>query len=359
MNRVKNDIEGILAYVKEYYAENAESETEETQPITPDITEVPFTVPKGAARPFVCVDGSFANLVHLQDLDANIAIFRVSTVEYQFDPAGHPVLARHHVFDKFSLVSTNVDFYRRDPVLPEIIQIVRQFEGRELDLIAYYIMYLLEQKALIAAAQRYQNAILARDGALTVFHLKELKDLMDEIIDHCKKNENIFIGVSKDSNSHYLDKNRVDEAMLSSRYNLPTGKHMLGPTLAARISPTRVQKHHHFDVYGDVYFARLHPFADKFFRVDVGTPKDRPAEIFGEIGKYCSWELTPGFPFPLVEVHKSAKAVRDVSEFYVQQIIETWKEFNIPKEVLLGGLLDRNGVIPDKFHTKLDLISRI
>ncbi len=353
------DIETILASVKEYYARRIETGVvEEAIPAIEDLEELKFNVPTTPARSFVCVDGSFSNLIYLQDLDSNITIFRVSTLEYRFDSIGRPILARHHVYDKVKLVSANARFNRTDPTLTDVVRIASRFEGRELDIVASMIMYIIEQKALLAAARRYKNAILARDGALTVFFLPELKHLMEEVLAHCTKNENILVGISKDSTSHYLDKTLVDEAVLSAHYESRINK-AGGPQVAVRIAPERVRRHHKFEIYGDVYFARLNPFAEKFFRVDIGTPKDQAPMVFGEIAKYCTWEATPGFPFPLVEAHKSAKAVRDVKEFYVDQVINAWKQYGIPREVLLNGLLDKFGIAAGKFHSKLDLISRV
>lgn len=360
MSSLVKDIEGILTLVKEYYKKKIELEEEEEEiSALQEVEVVPFDVPETPARSFICVDGSFSNLVYLKDLDCNISIIRVSTVEYQFDPDGHPVLIRHHVFDKIQLVSTDASFYKADPLLPEVIRIATRFEGRELDIVASMIMYVIEQKALLAAAKRYHNALIVRDGTLTVFlPILELQATMDEILQTCVKNNNILVGISKDSSSHYLDNPLVDEAVLSNEYG-PAEKNAAGPVMSIRIPLKRVKRHHKSKVYGDVYFARLHRFADKFFRVDIGIPKDQAAMAFGEIAKYCTWEATPGFPFPLVQAHISAKAVRDVKDFYVERIIHAWREYGIPKEVLLSGLLDKNGVAAGKFHTKIDLISKI
>ncbi|HMF29795.1 MAG TPA: hypothetical protein VKK79_00155 [Candidatus Lokiarchaeia archaeon] len=360
MSHLTKDIEGILAVVKEYYKKKTELEEEEEENLAlQEVEELPFEVPETPARPFVCVDGSFSNLVFLKELDCNISIFRVSTVEYQFGSDGHPVLKRHHVFDKIQLVSTDASFYKADPLLPEVIRIATRFEGRELDIVASMIMYVIEQKALLAAARRYHDALIVRDGTLTVFlPMLELQAMMDEILQTCVQNNNILVGISKDSSSHYLDDPLVDEAVLNNEYG-PAEQNGAGPVMSIRIPPKRVKRHHKFKVYGDVYFARMHRFAEKFFRVDIGIPKDQAAMAFGEIAKYCIWEATPGFPFPLVQAHISAKAVRDVKDSYVEQIIDAWREYGIPKEVLLSGLLDKNGVAAGKFHTTIDMISKI
>ncbi|HME52265.1 MAG TPA: DNA double-strand break repair nuclease NurA [Candidatus Lokiarchaeia archaeon] len=357
--RLERDIGNILAIVKEYYGQYApEAEAEEIISF-PDVEEFPFTVPGTPAMPFVCVDGSFTDLVHLQELDANITMFRVSTVEYNFDTEGKPVLTRHHVIDKAELVSSNVSFYKDDPVLPEVIRIAKQFEGRELDIVESMIMYLIEQKALFAAARRYSNAILARDGSLTAFFLPELKTLIDEIVTTCEAHSNILIGISKDSGTHYLDQPLVDEAALAKQYAVSSSMESPCQTIAVRIAPRSVRRLHKFIMIGDLFFAHLHPFAEKFFRVDLGTWKDDPVQAFGELAKYCTWEATPGFPFPLVEAHKSAKAIRDAKDFYLDQVIEGWRGSGIPQDVLLGGLIDKYGVAAGKFHTKIDMISKI
>jgi hypothetical protein len=357
--RLDRDIGNILAVVKEYYAQYAPEAEEEELPSFQDVEEFPFTVPRTPAMPFVCVDGSFTDLVHLQELDANITMFRVSTVEYNYDAEGKPVLVRHHVMDKAELVSSNVHFYKDDPVLPEVIRIAKQFEGRELDIVESMIMYLIEQKALLAAARRYTNTILVRDGSLTVFFMPELKTLIDEIVVTCEAHENILAGISKDSSTHYLEQPLVDEAALAKQYSVSSSIEAPRQTIAVRIPLRRVRRLHKFVVVGDVYFAHMHPFAEKFFRVDLGTGKADPARAFGEIAKYCTWEATPGFPFPMVEAHKSAKAIRDAREFYLDQVIEEWKDSGIPQDVLLGGLIDKYGVAAGKFHNKLDLISKI
>ena len=77
-----------------------------------------------------------------------------------------------------------------------------------------------EQKALLAAARRYSNAILARDGTLSAFFLPELKVLIDEIVAACEAQGNILVGISKDSGTHYLEQPLVDEAALAKQLYL-------------------------------------------------------------------------------------------------------------------------------------------
>lgn len=351
MPGIMDDLEHILTTVKRYMTALAPAEAE--SPVTRlELEPFEYVITAGPACPFVCVDGSYVDLFHLAPINANITLFRISTIEYQIVDEHAAQMKRHHVFDKLNLVTDNPHNY--PPEIQETIPYAKNFTGRPLDIISNLVMYLYEENALLAAAQRYKNSIIARDGTLTSVFLVQPDEVMTQIRDQCTTNENVLVGISKDSTSHYLKDARVDEAFLKQTLGL----HKL---VGCEIDKKLVRARYPPNVFADIFFATLNPYAEKFFRVDVGTkPANMShAEVLGELARYSNWEGTPGFPYPLVEAHKSAKSVRDMHEMFKKQILDACVSMDIPLELILAGIIDDYGTVAGKFHSQLDLVSGI
>ncbi|GAB4309866.1 MAG: hypothetical protein Kow0069_09550 [Promethearchaeota archaeon] len=359
MRKFVEEIDEILNFVKRYLFGDEEKavapevpaelpedvEVFEYDPPDPDVEELP--------PPFVCVDGSFVNLLYLKALDANITLFRVSTIEYRFKDKRRPELVRHSVYDKFAIVMAKESLFPPQSPVRQMVPLAVRFPGRTLDLLSNLMMYVLEENALLAAARRYENAIIARDGTLAVVFFLSEDHVMQEILRTCERKNNAFVGVSKDTTSRYVHELLVDEAVLQG---LIDGK----PTLkVVRVPKSRVRVRFPPNVFGEIFFAHLNRWSDRFFRVDVGVPKRDFERVFKWLAWYSTWEGTPGFPFPLVEAHKSAKSVRDMKPTYEEQLIHRCRALEIPDDFILQGLLDDYGVADAKFHARLDRLSMI
>ena len=59
---------------------------------------------------------------------------------------------------------------------------------------------------------------------------------------------------------------------------------------------------------GNIFLARLHPAADKMYRIDINrfdpTP---PEEIFSSLTAVCDDVESPGYPYPLIAAHRLAR----------------------------------------------------
>ena len=187
---------------------------------------------------------------------------------------------------------------------------------------------------------------MAIDGALTTPppFLSEFADMMEDTIKRCKENENILLGVSKDSETHALGSPSTDEELLLKVHKQG---HLY---VKVKLDGTYLQ-------YGDVYFAKLHPMAMKWFRVDIGT-REHPDHVFPVLAHYARSELCPGYIYPLLEVHRLAVMVRRLHDIYEKTIIELAPKYDISLEEILMGRTDINGSKMRMFHEFLDRVSR-
>jgi len=111
-------------------------------------------------------------------------------------------------------------------------------------------------------------------------------------------------------------------------------------------------------LYGDIYYARLHPRARKWFRVDLGTFRDRPDEAFGQLSAYGKSLVSVGYPWPLIEAHRMAVTVRQLKPVYQESVMKMALRMGLDVRTILDGLTQVEGRKRSAFHEYLDKVAR-
>jgi hypothetical protein len=111
-------------------------------------------------------------------------------------------------------------------------------------------------------------------------------------------------------------------------------------------------------LFGDIYYARLHPRARKWFRVDLGTFRDRPDEAFGQLAAYGKSLVSVGYPWPLIEAHRMAVTVRQLKPMYQESVMKMALRMGLDVRTVLDGLTQVEGRRRSAFHEYLDKVAR-
>jgi len=166
-------------------------------------------------------------------------------------------------------------------------------------------------------------------------------------------NDISLVGISKSTSSHIFHDIFTDDYFLTTFYNKKY------PNLTyISIPKEEFEAQTKFDIWGDVYYAKLHKEASKWFRIDIGRDISNPTNLFTSLAAYSMVQLMPGYPIGLLEAHKIAKSVRDLKETYEMELLEHFREFGLQSEDILNGAVDINGRQFRSFHEILDQLSR-
>src|SRR3990170_3078876 len=139
---------------------------------------------------------------------------------------------------------------------------------------------LIEGQTAINFADDLEGAVVAVDGTLSEF--PKQFEFMDRLVKVCEKRGHLLVGISKDSQLHAFGHVLTDEDLMARvQSRLPR------EALAYARAPKASEASKEGLLYGDIYYARLHPRARKWFRVDLGTFRDQPDFAFGQLAPYA------------------------------------------------------------------------
>jgi hypothetical protein len=201
----------------------------------------------------------------------------------------------------------------------------------------------MEQEMMFEMSKKLKGGIVAVDGTLT----PEFSNWVEMAVEACKRNDNILVGVSKDSNTHAFGSYRTDEEILKKEKTWGY----------VRVPKSFEQKQKGL-IYGDVYFAKLHPNAPKWFRIDIATFKDDTDFVFSNLAHYANFGMCVGYIYPLFEAHRYVVTVRQFKDLYEDIILKSAAELNIPMDDIINGLTHIDGLRKGAFHEFLDQASR-
>lgn len=306
----------------------------------PQIEPVPFAVAE-SPRDLIAVDGSYSFLWNASSVW--LATVKVGALHYRHTPRGYHAESLDK-FERALLLSTEEAFPPEDELYKAIFNFTRGAPEQHREMVNEYRKY-HESEIALRAAQATRNRLLALDGSLASFP-KEA-DRLGEVVDACVERDHLLVGVSKDSSTHAFGHRLRDEEVLQG-YE--------GPAFVP--APNAFAERQRGLLHGDVYFARLHPDAPKWFRVDVGTHQDAPEEVFSELAAYCASPLCVGYPYPLFEAHRFAVTVRQMREMYEDAILREGLALGLPPGLMLSGLTSMEGDRRDTFHRYLDQATR-
>jgi len=169
----------------------------------------------------------------------------------------------------------------------------------------------------------------------------------------CEKRGHLLVGISKDSQLHAFGHVLTDEELMARcQDRLPPD------ALAYARAPKAAETEKEGLLYGDIYYARLHPRARKWFRVDLGTFRDRPDEAFGQLSAYGKSLVSVGYPWPLIEAHRMAVTVRQLKPVYQETVMKMALRMGLDVRTILDGLTQVEGRKRSAFHEYLDKVAR-
>jgi hypothetical protein len=300
----------------------------------------------------IAVDGSYSFILNVSSVW--IVILRIGALHYEFkedsDQIGY-ALKRSYLEERPEVIASFRQIVEQQTEVHQELFNIATTSGRQTHLtIADGLRRLAEDKLAGDLAGKVKNAIIALDGALTTQPFPQFQAALRNVIERCEKNNNILIGVSKDSKTHAFNSYRTDEELLNMTQQTPG--------LAFVRAPRRFEKAYSPPLWGDVYFAHLSPLAPKWFRIDVGTRKDDPHYVFSNLAHYARSEICPGYLFPLIEAHRYVVTVRHFHQVYEDLVFELGPQYGLdPSEIALART-NIEGRRLGAFHEFLDRFSR-
>jgi len=296
----------------------------------------------------VAIDGSHSFILDLSGI--KLAVIRVCALEYKFvvgTKTGFKLKKKPHIVERPIVVSSHEEFVETQSELyKKVFEHARRSKLNTYSYIANELRRFEEYKLLNQVSGNTSGQLLALDGALTIPppFLSEFSDMMENTIEKCKDHENILLGVSKDSETHAFGSPSTDEELL---FKVKKQGHLY----------VKVNLEGSYIRYGDVYFAKLHPMAMKWFRIDIET-KEHPDRVFPILAHYARSELCPGYIYPLLEAHRLAVMVRRLHDIYEKNIIALAPKYGISLGDILRGRTDIEGSKMRMFHEFLDMVSK-
>ena len=285
----------------------------------------------------IAIDGSATFIFNVSTLW--LGIIRVCALEYEFENGYY--LRDRREEEYVEIISTH-------KALNDIQdKLLRNFPFATPNFIINELRRLYEINLLRKIAEEKKNVIIAMDGALTTTFLKGLDEEVKKILEICKKNENLLIGVAKDSKTHAFHHSITDVELLERKAKDKDYCYVeLPESFIKRCKPP---------LYGKAYFARLFPKA-RWFRIDIANEVP-PELVFSQLSCYARSKLSLGYVYPLVEAHKLAIKVNQLREIYEERFKEEALRKGIPLHEILGGITNAEGRSYGAYHTYLDEIS--
>src|SRR5256712_1319450 len=252
------------------------------------------------AKDMIAVDGSYSFLLNLSSWW--LALISVGLLRYAFDGTA---LRRKDwwLVQRMVGVSTFAEFVAtQDELHRSLFEFTKdRREEQPRDMVNEY-RRLIEGQTAINFADDLEGCIVAVDGTLSEF--PKQFSVMERLVEVCEKRGHLLVGISKDSQLHAFGHVLTDEELMARcQDRLPHD------ALAYARAPKAAEAEKEGLLYGDIYYARLHPRARKWFRVDLGTFRDRPDEAFGQLSSYGKSLVSVGYPWPLIEAHRMAVTV--------------------------------------------------
>ncbi|UCE36504.1 MAG: DNA double-strand break repair nuclease NurA [Thermoplasmata archaeon] len=296
----------------------------------------------------VAIDGSYSFLLNLSSMW--LAVIRVGALHYRYSKDKGYELVDSIAKERTALVSTKKDVMEKMGDTHGKLHEATGYASEQHREMVNQLRRLLEEEMAFELAGTKSNVIIAMDGTLTP--LKATK-ILEKAQKACIENDNILLGVSKDSYTHAFKSHRTDEEVLG-KLNFQG----MGYTSAPLISSAKKSSLLYDKMLGDVYFAKLHPEAKKWFRIDVGTVKEEPDRVFSQLAHYCKSSLCLGYIYPLLEAHRYVVTVRHFHSIYEDMILDMAKEFDISLQEAISALTHIEGSRKGAFHEYLDKVAR-
>ncbi len=319
-------------------------------PIAPEaVPELHVFRPADPPRDMVAVDGSYAFLLNLSSWW--LALISVGLLRYRFDGARFQRLDVR-LMQRMLGISTFAEFVeKQDDLHRSLFEFTRGAgENQPRDMVNEYRRF-IEGELAVNYADDFEGGIIAMDGTLSEF--PKQFTFMKRLVELCERREHVLVGVSKDSQLHTFGQVLTDEDFLARcQSTLPPD------AMAFARAPKESEAAREGLLHGDIYYARLHPQGRKWFRVDLGTFRDEPEYVFGQLAPYARSLVSVGYPWPLIEAHRMAVTVRQLKPIYQETVMKAALRMGLDVRTILDGLTEVEGRKRSAFHEYLDKVAR-
>ena len=315
----------------------------------PEVPEFRVFRPAPEPREMVAVDGSYSFLLNLSSWW--LALVTVGLLRYRLD-GGAFRRQDWRLVQRMVGVSTFEEFVaKQDELHRSLFDFTKgRREEQPRDMVNEY-RRLIEGQTAINFADDLEGAVVAVDGTLSEF--PKQFEFMDRLVKVCEKRGHLLVGISKDSQLHAFGHVLTDEDLMARvQSRLPR------EALAYARAPKASEASKEGLLYGDIYYARLHPRARKWFRVDLGTFRDQPDFAFGQLAPYARSLVSVGYPWPLIEAHRMAVTVRQLKPVHQEAVMKQALRMGLDVRTLLDGLTEVEGRRRSAFHEYLDRVAR-
>jgi hypothetical protein len=338
---VKEQIANNLKVIQKYRLLSDKKEVGKNIQITP------FSCSE-EIKDIVAIDGSYSFLLNLSSMW--LAVIRVGAMHYRYTEDKGYELVDSEASEKLHMVSTNKDIMTKMGDLQSTLFTATRYASEQHREMVNQLRRLSEEEMALKMASENKNVIIAMDGTLTPL---KSTDTMERAINECTKNNNILIGVSKDSYTHTFKSHKTDEEVL-----LSLDQDGMGYVKAPYIPSAKKASMLYGGMLGDMYFAKLHTDSKKWFRIDLGTYKSEPDKVFSCLSHYSKSRLCLGYIYPLLEAHRYVVTVRHFHNLYEDLILDMAGEYDISLQEVISGLTHLEGERKGAFHEYLDKVSR-
>ena len=296
----------------------------------------------------VAIDGSYSFILNLSSMW--LAVIRVGALHYRYTDNNGYELIDSMAMEKPVLVSTKKEIMTRmGDIYAKLYEATRYASEQHREMVNQQ-RRLMEEEMAFELAKKKKDIIIAMDGTLTPL---KATSVLETALKICEEKNNVLVGISKDSYTHVFKSYRTDEEVLA-RLDYKKMGYAPAPFKKAEKKDSLLYDR----MLGDVYFAKLHPDASKWFRIDIGTFKKEPNKVFSQLAHYSKSSLCLGYVYPLLEAHRYVVTVRHFHSLYEDMILHMADDYDISLQEAVSALTHLEGNRKGAFHEYLDKVSR-
>lgn len=340
---IEDNVRNAFSVIRKYKSiVQAEAESQLSK-----VTFCPFNISRDV-QPTIAIDGSYAPV--FRSASMWLIAVRAVALTYKFSETqsvSYDVLDCE-INEGAELVTTSLRIAKELPSFnQELTALTAARRSEAPKRMAAYARILREFQLTKIVAKKHHDSVILMDGTLSTPPLDHIKQLVNEILEACEENRNTLIGISKDSNTNHLGSVASDEELLRGVDRRETMFIKAPYPKKTRLGP-----------WGEVYFAKLHAEAPKWFRADIACATQKPEVIFGALAQFARNQLSLGYPFPLIEAHMMAVELRKYPFLYDDLLFKIGQEMGMNLEEITWGRTNVDGRRMDAFHSYLDLIAK-
>lgn len=311
----------------------------------------------GLPRPMTAIDGSYRKLWHDQQTDSSIYLFRVAATTYVYEPPHALRLTNVELIDRIALLTRDIGALQKQAELTLEVKLniallkfaaggVGYSNGgaREMALLASGFQEFYEHQLALKLAHDTQRHLLAIDGALATLKVQPLQAQLNRLGGIAQRHDHWLVGVTKVNRTKSLNQSFTDEEVIAC----------CAPNETMAFVPWKPPHINWINQIGESFFARFHPKALKWFRVDLFPKTVGPVTAFPSVAQYAKDLQLPGYPVPLAEAHRICKMIRTVDVVPEQILLESGLNAAFTPDQLMTGLSDQYERIAGGFHEQLD-----